>query len=42
MKKAATMIKQILNPQRGHRYQANHVAWFATNQILFNRVAAFY
>ncbi len=36
MAKATTTIKQVLN------YQADHAAWFAANQILFNRVVAFY
>jgi putative transposase len=36
MAKATTTIKQVLN------YQPNHAAWFAANQTLFNRVAAFY
>jgi putative transposase len=36
MAKATTTIKQSL------QYQPEHVAWFAANQNLFNRVAAFY
>jgi putative transposase len=36
MAKATTTIKQVLN------YQADHAAWFAANQVLFNRVVAFY
>ena len=36
MAKATTTIKQVLN------YQAEHSAWFAANQALFNRVTAFY
>src|SRR5258706_7128530 len=36
MAKATTTIKQVLN------YQAEHGAWFAANQALFNRVTAFY
>jgi len=36
MAKATTTIKQVLN------YQADHGSWFAANQALFNRVAAFY
>src|SRR5947209_6691911 len=36
MAKANTTIRQVLN------YQDDHAAWFATNQDLFNRVAAFY
>jgi IS605 OrfB family transposase len=36
MAKAITTIKQSL------RYQPQHVAWFAANQILFNQVTAFY
>ena len=36
MAKAITTIKQVLN------YQPDHVVWFAANQALFNRVAAFY
>ena len=36
MAKATTTIKQSL------QYQPGHVAWFATNQNLFNQVAAFY
>src|SRR6266568_1055847 len=36
MAKATTTIKQSL------QYQPQHVAWFATNQNLFNQVAAFY
>lgn len=36
MAKATTTIKQMLN------YEAVHGAWFAANQSLFNRVAAFY
>jgi IS605 OrfB family transposase len=36
MAKATTTIKQVLN------LQAEHGAWFAANQTLFNRVAAFY
>ncbi len=42
MAKATTTIRQVLNPQRGHSYQADYTAWFAANQDLFNRVAAFY
>jgi len=34
--KATTTIRQVLN------YQPEHAAWFAANQALFNRVAAFY
>src|SRR6266700_3862690 len=34
--KATTTIKQVLN------HQAEHGAWFAANQALFNRVTAFY
>ena len=34
--KATTTIRQVLN------YQADHGLWFAANQALFNRVAAFY
>ena len=36
MAKATTTIKQVLNSQ------AAHAAWFAANQVLFNRVVAFY
>ncbi len=36
MAKATTTIKQVLN------YRADHAAWFAANQVLFNRVVAFY
>jgi len=36
MAKATTTIRQVLN------HQAEHSAWFAANQALFNRVAAFY
>ena len=36
MAKATTTIRQVLN------YQAEHAAWFAANQALFNRVASFY
>ncbi len=36
MAKATTTIKQVLH------YQPEHGAWFAANQALFNRVAAFY
>jgi hypothetical protein len=36
MAKATTTIKQVLH------YRAEHGAWFAANQALFNRVAAFY
>jgi len=36
MAKATTTIKQVLN------YQPEHGVWFAANQALFNRVAAFY
>jgi len=36
MAKVTTTIKQVLN------YQAEHGAWFAANQALFNRVTAFY
>jgi len=36
MAKATTTIRQVLNSQ------ADHAVWFAANQILFNRVAAFY
>jgi hypothetical protein len=42
MAKATTTIRQVLNPQRGHGYQADYAAWFAANQTLFNRVASFY
>ena len=34
--KATTTIRQGMN------YQPEHAAWFAANQVLFNRVAAFY
>ncbi len=36
MAKATTTIRQVLN------YQPHYTAWFATNQDLFNQVAAFY
>ncbi len=36
MAKATTTIRQSLN------YQAEHAAYFAANQSLFNHVAAFY
>ena len=36
MAKATTTIKQVLN------HRSEHGAWFAANQALFNRVAAFY
>ena len=36
MAKATTTIKQALN------HRSEHGAWFAANQALFNRVAAFY
>ncbi|GHO67223.1 hypothetical protein KSC_061150 [Ktedonobacter sp. SOSP1-52] len=36
MAKATITIKQVLN------YEQDHGAWFAANQTLFNRVAAFY
>ncbi len=36
MAKATTTMRQVLN------YQAEHGVWFAANQALFNRVAAFY
>ena len=36
MAKATTTIKQVLN------YQPSHGTWFAANQVLFNRVTAFY
>src|SRR6266700_4397337 len=36
MAKATTTIKQSL------QYQAEHAAWFAANQTLFNQVVAFY
>ena len=36
MAKATTTIRQVLNSQ------GEHWAWFAANQSLFNRVAAFY
>ena len=36
MAKATTTIKQVLH------YQPEHGVWFAANQALFNRVAAFY
>jgi hypothetical protein len=36
MAKATTTIKQTLH------YQAEHAAWFAANQTLFNQVTAFY
>ncbi len=36
MVKATTTIKQIVN------HHADHAAWFAANQALFNRVVAFY
>ena len=36
MAKATTTIKQVLNSQ------AAHAVWFAANQVLFNRVVAFY
>ncbi len=36
MAKATTTIKQVLN------HQADHGSWFAANQALFNRMAAFY
>ena len=36
MAKATTTIKQVLN------YHADHGAWFAANQDLFNRVTSFY
>src|SRR5947207_3332890 len=36
MAKATTTIKQVLN------YQAEHGAWFAANQDLYNQVCAFY
>jgi putative transposase len=36
MAKAITTIKQALN------HHGDHSAWFAANQLLFNRVAAFY
>src|SRR5436190_3380979 len=36
MAKATTTIKQALN------HQADYGSWFAANQALFNRVAAFY
>lgn len=36
MAKATTTIRQVLN------HRPEHGAWFAANQALFNRVAAFY
>ncbi|MFL5692528.1 MAG: zinc ribbon domain-containing protein [Ktedonobacteraceae bacterium] len=36
MAKATTTVKQVLN------YQAEHGAWFAANQDLYNQVCAFY
>ena len=36
MAKATTTIKQVLT------YQTGYSAWFAANQVLFNRVVAFY
>src|SRR5712691_12403368 len=36
MAKATTTIKQVLN------YGPEHAAWFAANQVLYNRVCAFY
>jgi hypothetical protein len=36
MAKATTTIKQMLT------YRAEHAAWFAANQTLFNQVVAFY
>ena len=36
MAKATTTIRQVLN------HQAEHAAWFAANQALFNRVCSFY
>src|SRR5260370_40743951 len=36
MVKVTTTIRQVLN------HQAEHAAWFAANQVLFNRVASFY
>jgi putative transposase len=42
MAKATTTIRQVLNLQRGHGYQADYGAWFAANQDLFNRATSFY
>jgi len=36
MAKATITIKQVLN------YGPEHAAWFAANQVLYNRVCAFY
>ena len=48
MAKATTTIRQVLRKAQAPpvgaegNYQADYAAWFAANQVLFNRACAFY